>query len=122
MNSLENNFIISPKCGNSLSPGVKHLDAHAQEGLESIQMSDGSNSITGDGLSRSVSRHPSHRGSGRSLKPMKLILKSQQNLGLILSDKQINIDTSLGEKVAPNYFTFYKITMILNVCIIKYQE
>lgn len=99
MNSLENNFIISPKCGGSLNPEVKELEAG--EGFESIQMSDQSNSLMGEGISRSLSRHGSHHASGsrRSLKPMKLILKSQQNLGLMLSDKIIDVDTSIVDRV-----------------------
>lgn len=94
MNSLENNFIISPKCGGSLKGDPEELEVEHKFG--SIKMSELSKSLSGDqGISDTFSRQNSQGQKSRiSLMAQKIILNSDENIKIQLLNSNEELKNS----------------------------
>lgn len=80
VNSQDNNFMISPKCGDSGGAEVGEFEIGPK--FRSIKMSNGSQSSNGDGMNfeNFSKQHSQGVASRQSLKAQKLVISSDQNI------------------------------------------
>jgi hypothetical protein len=81
VNSQDNNFVISPKCGNSEDGEIEELEINPK--FKSVHMSKKSKSLSGDAAFEDFSRLNSQGPVSRqSLMAQKLVINSDQNIKL----------------------------------------